>query len=72
MYMPTKKYFRKKAKILCKMVQIVIESQSFLIYWQEPLNPRALHPEYIYIKVSHAPLITKKLNSIKNFLSKDK
>jgi len=29
-----KKYLRKKAKILCLMGQIVIESHSFLEYWQ--------------------------------------
>ena len=32
MSMPTKTYLRKKDKILCLMVQIVIESHSFLIY----------------------------------------
>ena len=30
--MPTKKYLRKNAKILCIIGQIVIESQSSLIY----------------------------------------
>ena len=32
MHMPTKKYLRKKAKKLCLMGQIVIESHSFLKY----------------------------------------
>ena len=34
MHMPEKKYFRKKAKKLCLMSQIVIKSHSFLEYWQ--------------------------------------
>jgi len=34
MYMPTKNYFNKKANKLCLMGQIVIESPSFLEYWQ--------------------------------------
>ena len=29
-----KKVFKKKAKILCLICQIVIESHSFLEYWQ--------------------------------------
>ena len=33
MHMPTKKYLIKKANKLCLMVQIVIESHSFLEYW---------------------------------------
>ena len=36
MYMPTKKYLRKKANKLCLRGQIGIEGHSFL----EPLNPR--------------------------------
>ena len=32
MYIPTKKYLRRKAKKLCLMGQIVIESHSFLEY----------------------------------------
>ena len=38
--MPTKMYLRKKAKQLCVMGQIVIESHSFLKFLTEPLNPR--------------------------------
>ena len=34
MHMPKKKYLRKKAKKLCLLGQIVIESHSFLDYWQ--------------------------------------
>ena len=34
MYMATKKYSRKKDKKLSLRVQIVIESHSFLEYWQ--------------------------------------
>ena len=34
MYMLTNKYLRKKAIILCKVVQILIESHRFMIYWQ--------------------------------------
>ena len=34
MLMPTKKYFIEKAKKLCLIGQIVIESKSFLEYWQ--------------------------------------
>ena len=34
MYMPTKNYLRKKAIKLCIRGQIVIESHSFLKYWQ--------------------------------------
>ena len=33
-YMPTKKYLRKKAEKLCLIGEIVIESHSFLEYWQ--------------------------------------
>ena len=40
MYMPTKKYLRKKAKQLCIIGEIVIESHSFLKILTEPLNPR--------------------------------
>ena len=40
MYMPTKKYLRKKSKKLCIMGEIVIESHSFLKILTEPLNPR--------------------------------
>ena len=35
-YMPTKKYLRKKAKQLCIMGEIVIESHSFLKILTEP------------------------------------
>ena len=42
MYMPTKKYFRKKATQLCILGKIVIESHSFLKILTEPLNPRAI------------------------------
>ena len=33
-YMPTKKYWRKKAKQLYIMGEIVIESHNFMEYWQ--------------------------------------
>ena len=36
MYKPTKKYLRKKAKQLCIMGEIVIESRSFLKILTEP------------------------------------
>ena len=32
--MPAKKYKKRKAKKLCLIGQIVIESHSFLEYWQ--------------------------------------
>ena len=54
MYMPTKKYLRKKAKILCIMVQIVIESESFDIL-KELLNPRECG----------RPLIFQTMNSVR-------
>ena len=34
MYMPAKKYLRKKAEKLCLIGEIVIESRSFLEYLQ--------------------------------------
>ena len=42
MYMPTKKYIRKKTEKLFIMGEIVIESHSFLKILTEPLNPRAI------------------------------
>jgi len=42
MYMPTKKYIRKKTDKLFIMGEIVIESHSFLKILTEPLNPRAI------------------------------
>ena len=37
MHIATKKYLRKNANKLCLMGQIVIESHSFLEYWQNHL-----------------------------------
>ena len=37
-HMPAKKYLRKKAKKLCLMGQLVIESHSFLEYWRRTVK----------------------------------
>ena len=45
MYMLTKTLLGKKAKTLCVRVQIVIESDSFLKYWQD----REIHVLYLFV-----------------------
>ena len=49
MCMPTTKYLRKKGKILCIMVIIVIESQSFFDILTEPWNPRDVYMYYMLV-----------------------
>ena len=70
MYIPTRKYLRKKAKKLCLMGQIVIESHSFLIYIDRTVKSTwmGIHCFLLYYKLNRNSCIK---NSIKETLQRE-